>query len=426
MTKNNSNPHLKLIQGNRLTSGEFSALELKAKIEYLHDLSGSSKLAMILAEPQPASLIRALPPEEIYRILHDVGPENSLEIFRMARIEQIKFIFDWELWDRWTISAEKTVKWLQMLFSSGEERAVQILSQLDQELLLIFLKKSIVVGGGLGDVVGSEDLEGEWDHTFDEIYFIRLLDIEHDQFILQMLDLIYRENHALYQSLMMGVENEFLSELEEQALHFRNNRLADEGFPSAAESAGIYSRIATEGFKPGTDKIAPELHDIVVLPPALLGEQASFFSRAFAKADSPALRQEFRYLTNSAVAAEGITPADHEKMVPVLERISNYLNIALEYLCTGAEDKAVEILQGEHLTRLFSLGYSLLLQLQERAKPLKNDNYATDKLLMGLSMRRPRFYRGLDPDTIDNYREFAGMDDIRKIDSILKKLEANN
>ncbi len=426
MTSNKSNPGLLLLQGERLTAEEFSALGLKAKIEYLHNLSGSSKLRMILSEPRPAALIRSLPSEDIYQILHDVGAENSLEIFQMARTEQIRFIFDWELWDQWTISIEKTVKWLELLFSAGEERAVQILEEIDQELLLIFLKKSITVGGGLGDVVGSEDLQGEWDHSFDQIYFIRLLDIDHSQFVLRLLDLIYRENHALYQSLMMGVENEFLSELEEQALQFRNNRLADEGFPPLAESASLYSRIATKRFIPDTGKLPPAIEDIVFQSPALLGKQPSFFSRAFARADTPALRQEFRYLTNSAVVAEGITPADHEKMVPVLERICNYLNIALEFLCAESDDKAVEILKGEHLRRLFSLGYSLIMELQDRAKPLDSDNYATDKLLMGLRMRRPRFYRGLDPDTVDNYREFAGMNDLRTVDMFLSELESSD
>jgi len=423
MTTENDRPALTVLRGGKLTPAEFAALPLQGKLDHLHRLDGAGKARAILHDQKPRILVRSLPMEDIYQILHEVGPENSLEILQLASPAQINFILDWELWEGWTLSVDRTVKWLEILLAAGEDMAIDIISELDQELLLVFLKKTIAVGGGLGDIVNNEDLQIEWDHTFDEIYYIKYLDSRHNMLVLRVLDLIYRENHQLYNSLMMGVENELLSELEELAGQFRRSRLEDEGFPTPADAATLYARVSPENFIPARDKIDMTSRTDLTPLPVIPGAEDSLLLRAFAAADSPALRQEFHYLTNSAMVAEGVTPSDHEKMLPVMTRIGNYLNIALEYLCTD-EAEAVATLKGEHLRKLFSLGHSLLLQLQERAKKAGSDNYAADRALTGLRMKRPRFYRGLDHDTIDDYREFTSMADVRRADEFLRALEA--
>jgi len=410
-----------MIKGGKLTQKEFATLSLQAKIDYLHGLEGAMKVNTILDDPKPGTLVRALPKEDIYQILHELGPEESQEILQLASPQQVRFVLDWELWEDWSISVDKTVEWLDILMAD-EDLAADIISRLDQELLLVFLKKTIIVGGGLGDIINSEDHQQEWDHTFDEIYYIRFINNRHSQTVLRLIDLIYRQDHPLYRSLMQGVENELLSELEETAGQFRNGRLADEGFPSPHEAAALYTRLTPEGFTPATDKVDITADADLSPFPVIPGEAASLLSRAFTAADSPALRQEFHHLINGAMVAEGVTPADNEKMRPVLERVGNYLNIALEFLCAN-ESEGTAIIKGEHLRRLFSLGHSLLAQLQERAKKLESDNYAADRVLMGLKMKRPRFYRGLDKDMVDDYREFTGMEDLRTADRFLRGLE---
>lgn len=422
MTTANGRPNLALIKGGRLTAKEFAALSPQEKIDYLHHVGGALKIRTILEDPQPGKLVRSLSNVDTYQILHELGAEESMEILQLASPEQIRFVLDWELWEEWRLSVEQTVKWLDLLLID-EDQAMEIISRLDQELLLVFLKKTIVVGGGLGDIINSEDHQLEWDHTFDEMYYIRFLDKRYSDLVLRFLDLIHRQDNPLYRSLMQGVENELLSELEELAGQFRQSRLADEGFPSLHEAAALYARIAPEEFIPATNKLTIPPETEFTPFPALSGTETSLLARAFALADSPALRQEFHYLTNGAMVAEGVTPADHTAMEPVLERVGIYLTIALEFLCESDTDGA-GILRGEHLQRLFSLGHSILARLQERAKKLESDNYATERVLAGLKQKRPRFYRGLDPDTVDDYREFTGMDDVRRTEQFLRGLES--
>jgi hypothetical protein len=138
-------------------------------------------------------------------------------------------ILDLALWAEWTISVDETIKWLELILSAEREYALWLLSQIDQELLILLLKMTLTVGGGLADIIGSEDLNDDWDHTFDEVFFLRIEDEEHSDLIMKMLELLYNDNHKLYRSLMLGAESELASELEETAYQFRTARLEDEG-----------------------------------------------------------------------------------------------------------------------------------------------------------------------------------------------------
>jgi len=137
---------------------------------------------------------------------------------------------------------------------------------------------------------------------------------------------------------------------------------------------------------------------------------------------------ELQYLINNAVVAEGVPLSDRDDMKKVLQRVYGYLNIALEYLCGDDAVKAGAILEKEHLKILFQLGRSIILPLRKRAEELDasvaDAGYAANKVLLGLKTTHPEFYRGLDPDTIDGFREFSSMADIRMMTAFLERLKA--
>lgn len=187
------------------------------------------RLAAIFDHPTPESAVQALSAGEIHGIIEEIGIENTFDLYQLTSIEQARVILDLALWEEWTISLDETVKWLELILSADSEYALWLLSQLDQELLILLLKKTLIVGGGVADIIGSEDLNDDWDHTFDEVFFLRIEDDEHSDLIMKMLELLHNENHRLYRSLMLGAESELVSELEETAYQFRTARLEDEG-----------------------------------------------------------------------------------------------------------------------------------------------------------------------------------------------------
>jgi hypothetical protein len=221
---------------------------------------------------------------------------------------------------------------------------------------------------------------------------------------------------------MESVSGEIDIESEEECYHTKSGRLADLGFPPLDEAREIYSRINPATFTPGRNKVLLQAVEATTLPRILLTGR-TFLERIIVRADSDLFRMELNYLINTALVADEAHLADMEQMRSVLERVYGYLNIALEYLCEGDETKGVEIVAGEYLKRLFQLGFSLVLGLKLRADKLSDAEYATDKALSGLKSARPRYYRGLDPDGIDGYREFLEMQDVTRVSDFLKGLE---
>jgi hypothetical protein len=411
-----------LIKGGRLTPKEFGGLDFPAKLEHLHRVQGMNKLKLIIGDREAARLTRALVPQELYRLVHDVGTESAIDLLTLASPRQIEFILDQEAWSRYDFSLDKAAEWFDHLLECGEEKVSQVLATLDQELLILFLKLTVEVGGGLGDEVTGDDLREEWDHSFDSIYYLKLKTPKHGQLVLRLLDIIYRTNNALYLLLLEGVKNELEAELEELSFQFRSGRLADAGFPPLDEALGLYRRLTAETFLPATDKALVGTVDEEQSLPALVSDETSFLYRILRAVDSPLLRQELHFLINTALVADGTNLADNEGLAAILARVDGYLTIALEFLSAGDESRAQAIIVGEHLKRLFQLGYSLLLPLQERAKTVESDNYAANKVLLGLKDVRPRFFRGLDADRADGYREFRDLEDVRTIDQFLRSL----
>jgi len=241
MTETTSRPPGKAPLQDEITTRTFADLPLQQKIDALHGMSGAMQLRTILAEQHPDLFVQSLPLLDYYRVISAVGADTAL--IQLASAEQVRFTLDLELWEEWSIAQEETVKWLETLLDTGEGHAVRLLSPLDPELLMIFLKKNMSVGGGLSSIINSEDHQGVWDHTFDEIFYLHFFDEDSSELILRLLELLYNEDHALYRSLLLGVENELLSEMEETAWQFRCGRLADEGLPATVTAANLLTVI---------------------------------------------------------------------------------------------------------------------------------------------------------------------------------------
>jgi hypothetical protein len=211
-------------------------------------------------------------------------------------------------------------------------------------------------------------------------------------------------------------------ESEDECYRIKSARLADLGFPPHDEALEIYSRINPATFIPGRNKELLLAVEATTLPRIFMTGK-TFLERVILRADSELFRMELNYLINTALVADEVHLAGMEQMSLVVERIYGYLNIALEYLCEEDETEGVEIITGEYLKRLFQLGFSLILDLKYRADKLDDPDYATNKALSGLKSSRPRFYRGLDPDGIDGYREFLELLDVATMSDFLKTLE---
>ena len=415
---------LTIIKGGKLSEKEFLALPFTEKVDYLKRLSPKAKLDMITADPEGKRLTCALIPQELFWTIKEIGEQDAMELIDYASPEQIAFFLDMEVWIKWSYSRESGVEWLERLLECGEAKIVETIPQLDQELLLLMFRKEIEVGGGVGELVTDEERLIPWDHSFDNIYFITFLHKESSHLVAKLLDILFRRAKNLYLGLMEGVKNEMDSELEDQAFRFRSGRLADLGFPELDDALAVYAPLDPASFAPAHAK--EPVYGVVAPPVPVHLVEGTLLERILSGGVSETVLTELNYLLNAALVAEEVQFSDTEAMTTVFQRVYGYLNIALEYLSEGDETRATEIINNEYLKRLFQLGFGLVTRLRHEAKRLRREtddfSYASGKVLEGLSTPRPRFYRGLDPDNADAYREFRSMADVRVMEEFLRSI----
>ncbi len=417
--------NLTLIKGKRLTPQEFSRLSFPDKLDHLHRVSGKGKLDLLLTDADGKQLTRALPALEIYQLTADVGQESAADLLSLVSPRQELFILDQELWDNGEFLPDRAFAWLGTIIAAGEEHFLQILPHLELELLILTLKQGVIVRGGMGDLISDEERNIEWDHSFDDCYFMKFINQEYAQLIGVFLDIVFRVDQHLYLALMEGIKGELVIEQEELCLQFRTGRLADEGIPSLEESLSVYTRVNPDTFRLAGDKVlAPVLNDaglVTTHQPA--GD--TLVARLLVRLASPELARELQYLINKALVADRVQLTDRDAVQRTGERVAGLLSIALEHLSGGDEEQALAIIRKEFLHRLFHLGYSIVMGLHDRAGAVASDDYPTKKALSGLTEKRPRFYRGLDTDGVDDYREFATLADVRRVEWLLTQVGAN-
>ncbi|HOP40501.1 MAG TPA: DUF6178 family protein [Geobacteraceae bacterium] len=398
---------------------------MSEKIAHLRAAAGNSeKIAMILSEPEGVQIVRSLESQEIYWLIKEQGEADAVTFIRFSSPEQFRFFLDAELWKGSTYSRGKGLEWIAHLLKAGEERVLEQLPRIDFELLVLICKKELVVGGGIGDMLSDEERAADWDHTFDNIFYLGYRDEKSGPLMNRFLDIVFRHDQALYLSLMEGIKNEIESEQEELCYRFRSGRLADLGFPERDHALEIYQPLDPDAFVPDSNK-DPVVVDFGAYLPVPVLEGNSLLWRAMNLAGSGELHAELLCLVNSALVAEDDGFADSDSMQSAMQRVYGYLNIALEHLCEGDEKKAARMLETEYLKRLFQLAFGIVSRLRSRAMRLayEGSDHAINRALLGFRNFRPRFYRGLDPDHVDGYREFSSLDDVRAVEALLCELE---
>jgi len=100
----------------------------------------------LLSGPEPERAVRALPGDEFYYVVHELGLSDAADILALARPEQIQAALDFGVWERDQLAPERVTEWLEALAEAPPERIAAWVQGLDVELLGEF---DDLVGDGL-------------------------------------------------------------------------------------------------------------------------------------------------------------------------------------------------------------------------------------------------------------------------------------
>ena len=75
-------------------------------------------LDQILTYPQPAALVHAFPEEDLYFLIHEIGPQDALPLIALASGKQLEYLLDQEIWQRDRLHIDTIGDWLERFLQS--------------------------------------------------------------------------------------------------------------------------------------------------------------------------------------------------------------------------------------------------------------------------------------------------------------------
>ena len=330
-------------------------------VREVFSLPPTDSLKRILSLDHPQRLIRSLSRVDFYWLVKKVGEEDSLPLLQMASYEQWQYLMDMELWKKDRMSFEEASVWISRLNQADPMRLVKWLCTEGEHFSYLYFSKTIEV-----EVRRTDELYDLSDGfvSFDNVFFFKVLNPEHEEYIKNILQLLAATGHELYQALLLGIQGTLTSEVEEEMYRLRNVRLAEDGFLPYEEALSIYSRLKPESLKrnqkTGSLEFSPTPQEGVLVPitPIIHTETSSFLIESAGRIADPLfierIQLEFAGLCNQVIAADGMEVNDLEVSSRSCRRAAGYISLGLEKVSDKKLPLSEEFLRSNSLNRHIS------------------------------------------------------------------------
>ena len=376
----------------------------------LAQASGKRRLDLILDVADPGALVRALPADELYFTIREIGLSDAVELVGLASAAQFKLFLDLEAWRQGRFESRRALPWLRaaragsLSDSKAAARWKRKRTELDQELVFLLLRDSVTVYDLREDDDPPIDGERAW-RTPDGGFIVDFTVEGTDYLAVRgLLDDLYQEDPFQAGRLLSAIRWELPSELEETALRWRSGRLADLGYPSLEEALSWYARPpARQAEPPGAPSRPPGFFLAPLAAGSLLGRAATRLEAG----DRAALELQLVGAGNAVLVADAIDPTDLEDVRSAVDGARAMVELGLEAVAGDDEARAAEALATTPVKRLFQEGFGRVLALTWRAERLFKAGGAGTRpapfldaplgeALTALAARRPRYWPGLE------------------------------
>lgn len=420
-------------------------------------LEGRQALDAILDHPQPQALIHSFAEEDLTFLIHDIGPDDAMDLIAMASDRQWEYILDVETWEKDRLNLTAVTEWMGRMIDADPRRFVRWMAAEKPQLMEYLLFHSIEVVIREHDQDPSDFADGFI--TWDDVYYFRVADEKyapdatadfmgrHQDLIINMMHLLAEDDHVFYQETLLRSACVIPAETEEEAFRLRNFRLAEKGFLPFHEAVGVFQPINAKQLKKRKkilrEQADPDFFAPAPIHPASMMDDTRIFAQALKKiADFMLLQQlqtEFAGVCNRLIGAESEPVRSRDQLKAIVNKACAWISMGLERLIlgdpAGGIEKTIEHIKAYPLIDLFRAGYGEIAALRQQAITWRKQSwFARNKLpfsfwgerrvgvIGGLLLPRPRFY---DPSPNgDLYREFETLADTltarRTLDEVME------
>ena len=418
-------------------------------------LSPEKALDAIADHPYPVTLVQSMADEDLYFLVHHIGPDEAMPVLALASNEQWEYIVDMEGWEQDHIHPHQTTQWLARLLKADPDRFTHWIVNHKQEENALYLFRNTQL-----HIREHEQDPGEISNDYfteDQTYYIRLhpypkehekLQEERDSFVKDLLNRLSVYDYTYYRDLMLAAHSMIPAETEEELFRQRNVRLAEKGLLPFDEAIGVYQPLQADDLSnrsPKSERFDGRIVDTYPFPiaPAEPGEDDNLFARTLAQIhDTPTLEKlqaEFAGLCNQVISADQQRIHDKATLEKMVRKVSDYISIGLEK--AGRKDDAERPyaqagrVQHHLLSDLFRVGYGCALSLKWRADKWHTASWFINAglpisfwgetymgILGGLLLKKPLFYNNYA--TGDLYRDFSTLAEIEQTETQLNHMIA--
>ncbi|ACL66044.1 conserved hypothetical protein [Anaeromyxobacter dehalogenans 2CP-1] len=372
---------------------------------------GKRRLDLVLEARDPQALVRALPADELYFTIRDIGLGDAALLVQLASPEQFKTFLDLDAWRGGAFEPRRALPWLRVaragahLDPKAAARWTRKLDALDREVLYLVLR----------DALHLHDLEEDPDPELVSDRFMRTpegrfvveFQVEGTEYLAVrgLLDDFYARDAFQATRLLSALRGELPSELEETALRWRTGRLADLGFPSLEEALSWFARPPRAPARPAGPPPAR--------PPGFLlatlggGSAMDRAAAALPAGEREVLEREIVAAANAVLVADQVDPSDLQAVRGAFAAARAMLELGLARLAGADPDRAAQVLAETPVKRLFQEGFGRVLELKWRAERLLAGGGAGSRAaplldaplgeaVASLAAKRPRYFPGLE------------------------------
>ncbi len=424
-----------------------SELPFETQLACIMQVPWKERMRVIMQSPAARELVQSLPAEEVFWMIKQCGIEDSLPLIARTTHDQFQYLIDLDCWQHDQLAPEACLVWYRILGRCNQAKVLEWFKQADDCLLVATLKQFMHVHKIEEESDISEEYDGMPPCTIEGTNFFRFESEDAQIVLLPLLRVLYSHDPGRYQSLVEGIIWDPRFEAEDEALHWRQNRTAENGFPPFDEAIGLYERLNESELR----QLVPAVPDVpyqevplqateLQVRYALAESRPPDFLRSAVGAAEEGCRSEFEKLliaaANKVMVADCLEVRDLDDVRRGLRKTAGYISLALEFLGNGNPAAAAALLAQRHPQALFRYGAHLVSSLAERmrrhcgriwtAEPSRFICFYGSPLAdagLGLSRRRPLFYEGLIGQG-SLYRDFESRADIEAASAAVDRLIA--
>ena len=450
----------------RLANLKNRQLKLRAQRGEILASDSEEALDKILDAPSPATLVQSFPDQDLYYMMHKIGPYDFTPVLSMATSDQWEYILDMEAWDTDRLDLETTTKIFDLLFQADPKRLLRWGIQKKPAFFEYYLSKHLSIKVREHDEPPPSDFDDYI--TIDDKFYFRfpekpLVSDDHMpsprdsqpawELVEKMLKLLAEMDLSVFHGLLQETDNLLPAELEEEEFRLKNLRLAERGFLPTHEAIGIYQPAGPDQLRRRPKKPASSKSfdpDIPLPPQFFTGhlDEKDLFVQALHDLDPEFLTElesETAALINKVISADKIKLRSRGHLEKATIKTHAYLNLGLEILLEEnlKPAQARELISKYYLEDIFRIASTACIKLKTAAAkwfetgfmhknrlPLSFLDETYLGVVGGLFIDRPMFFDNYR--THDLYRDFRtradisitrnALDEVMALDSVLDRL----